>query len=478
MSGRPIPWGRLFVGLVLAALVAGGITYQLTRENDEPEHVVLVVLDMLRADHLSLCGYERPTTPNLESLAGRPGAMSTCRAYSPGTWTLPSHASFFTGEEVPVHGADCLGEPEGKESVSLWGDPVRPLGQGLPTLAERFRERGYRTVMVSGNPIVSRWARTGLDRGFDVVEESRQFGDLYGVDLITALERALERAGDDRPLFVFVNICDAHHPWRAVPPGLDWVEPRPPLDNRPRLPETPYPRFLRDQMSADERAAFLEHARDSYDYAVWRADRTLGEVVRTLDAREPGARGSRLVVTSDHGEFLGEHDLLSHAIFVYEEDTRVPLIYLTSDADEPRPHGKGKEKNVGPGLTPGRFPEPISALAAHDLALDGRLRDPARPVRAVGYPDALMSRLFGERLLVTTAAWWSGREKLFLKNDELSRIDLDADPRELSPEPLEADHPLRKRFEAFAEQIRATAARASEPTPEMIEALRKLGYVE
>ena len=476
MSGNSGLLWRIAVGLVLAVLVAGGITYQLTRESepeeqpqpeeqpppaDRPPHVVFVVLDMLRADHLSLCGYERPTTPNLIRLARRPRAASTCRAYTPGTWTLPSHASFFTGEEVPVHGADSLGDPEGKQSVSLWGDPVRPLAAGLPTLAERFGERGYRTVMVSGNPIVSRWAETGLDRGFDVVEESRQFGDLYGPDLVAALERALDRAGDDEPLFLFVNVCDAHHPWHAVPEGVEWSVPRPPLDNRPRFPENPYPRFLRGQMSDEEQAAFLAHARDSYDHAVWRADRTFGEVLRILKRRGLGDRDHRLVVTSDHGEFLGEHDLLSHAIFVYEPDTRVPLVYLSSN-----------------GKRPARCPEPVSAIASHDLALHGRLAERARPVRAVGYPDALMSELFGERLKATTAAWWTGQEKLFWLNGDYSRFDLDEDPDELRPGPLPADHPLRAKFEAFVEQIRATAGRSTEPTPEMIEALRALGYVE
>jgi hypothetical protein len=214
-------------------------------------------------------------------------------------------------------------------------------------------------------------------------------------------------------------------------------------------------------MSADEKAEFLAHARDAYDYAVWRSDATFGRVIQILRARGLGLESYRLVVTSDHGEFLGEHDLLSHAIFTYEPDTRVPLVFASSAAAEQR----------------GGFPEPIAALAAHDLALDGALRDRRRPVRAVGYPDALMGELFGDRLRATTAAWWSGKEKLFWINGDYRRFDLAADPEEMSPSPLGEDHHLRARFEAFVEQIRATADRTSEPTPEMIEALRKLGYV-
>ena len=181
---------RAFVLVVLVLLVIGGVTYQLSNLDQPPEatsnpkpdagtpdvpkrppHVVLVVLDMLRADRLSLCGATRPTTPNLSRLRDEGGAATSCRAYAPGTWTLPSHASFFTGEEVPVHGADSLLDPTDKESVSLWGDHVRPLGQGLPTLAERLGTAGYRTVLVSGNPIVSKWAATGLTRGFDTVPD-------------------------------------------------------------------------------------------------------------------------------------------------------------------------------------------------------------------------------------------------------------------------------------------------------------------
>jgi len=425
--------------------------------------VVFVVLDMLRADRLSLCGYGRPTTPSLVALCER-GAAATCRAYAPGTWTLPSHASYMTGEEVPVHGADCLADPAGAESVSLWGDPVRPLGDGLPTLAERMRRDGYETVLVSGNPIVSEGAATGLARGFDVVRESRLFGDHYGERLVASVRSALDEAATSgRPLFLFVNVCDAHHPWDPIPEGVGWAPPRPGLDNRPRLPENPYPRFFRGQMGDDEKERFLEAASDSYDWAVFRADRTFGRVLEVLEERGVLAGDFRLVVTSDHGEFLGEHDLLSHGIFVREPDTRVPLLYFEREAGERR--------------GPTGFTEPISALVAHDLALDGALPEEPRPVRAVGYPDGLMSRLFGGRLDATTAALWIGSEKLYYENGSWSLHDLTSDPGEVSPSPLPADHPSREAFERFVARALETGRRKSSATPEMIEALRRLGYV-
>ena len=452
----------VFVFLVLFGLIAAGIAYKLTSDPALTQpHVVFIVMDMVRSDRLSMCGHNRPTSPVFDALAKKPGVQATCNAYSPGTWTLPSHASYFTGEEVPIHGADCILKPDGVDSVSLWGDPVRPLTGNIPTLAQRMRDRGYRTVMVSGNPVVSRWAATGLDRGFQVLRESRQFGDLYGKDLLAALKSALGEVPVDAPLFLFINIADVHHPWLPVPKNLEWVPPRPFLDNRPRISDNPYPRFFRGEMTDEERVSFLAHANDSYDYAVWRADNTLGRVLEILEKRGITKRPHRLIVTSDHGEFLGEHDLLSHGIFVYEPDTRVPLVFTSSSPSS-------SFKTSGP----------MAALASYDLALDGALRDIPRPVRAAGYPDGLLSRLFGDKLKATTAAQWNGDKKLFYINGEYSIFDLKADPDELDPHPLPDSHPLKKHFEGFVKQIMETSLRKTEPSKEMIEALRALGYVE
>jgi arylsulfatase A-like enzyme len=425
--------------------------------------VVFIVLDMVRADRLSLCGYAKPTSPRLEALARVPGTASTCRAYAPGTWTLPSHASFFTGEEVPVHGADFMLRAAGKESIPLWGEPVRPLAPRFETLAETFRKRGYATALVSGNPVVGERSATGLARGFDVVRDTDRFGSLYGDDLVRAVGEALDEASTakpGRPRFLFVNISDAHHPWLPIPEGFGWLPPRTGLDSRPRLSETPYPRFLRGQLGAEERAALLEHVSDSYDYAVYRADRTLGAALDLMKRRGRFGGAHRLVVTSDHGELLGEHELLGHGTFVYEGIARVPLLYRASE-----------------GAVRIDASAPIAALSAYDLASKGALPARPRPVRSAGFPDGLLTELFGERFSRANAALWSGDEKVTWSEGDYGAFDLAADPDEAQPRPLPADHPRRAALDGFVAQMRETAEREAEPSKEMVEALRALGYV-
>ncbi|MEC8423465.1 MAG: sulfatase-like hydrolase/transferase, partial [Myxococcota bacterium] len=122
--------------------------------------VVLAVLDTVRADHVSDCGGSGQSTPVLSELVAAGGVLS-CDAVAPGSWTLPSHASFFTGQPIEAHGAHFV--PRDANNL-LGAMQVRPL-QGARTLAEEFRARGYRTIALSGNPVIAE--STGLVRGFD-----------------------------------------------------------------------------------------------------------------------------------------------------------------------------------------------------------------------------------------------------------------------------------------------------------------------
>jgi len=141
----------------------------LTQEPPEPPQasasaptIVLAVLDTVRADHTSLCGYARQTTPYLEQLAKR-GAVHTCRAYSPGDWSLPSHASYYTGVSVARHGAHYARGEEDDKAKRVRSLYVYPLRGDIPTLAEQMQERGYQTVLVSDN---YSWVKRAYSAGF------------------------------------------------------------------------------------------------------------------------------------------------------------------------------------------------------------------------------------------------------------------------------------------------------------------------
>ena len=117
--------------------------------------VVLAVLDTVRADHTSLCGYPRKTTPYLESLKER-GAVHSCRAYTPGDWSLPTHASYFTGVSVARHGAHYAYDAKDEKGERIRSLYVYPLRDEVRTLAEEMRDRGYQTVLVSDNGLLAR----------------------------------------------------------------------------------------------------------------------------------------------------------------------------------------------------------------------------------------------------------------------------------------------------------------------------------
>lgn len=414
--------------------------------------VVLVVLDNVRSDHLSLCGYERPTSPVLESLVASGEWSATCAAYVPGAWTLPVHASLFTGLEVPDHGAHSASSVP---ALFSWGGNAHPLGPEPTTLAEVFAARGYRTVAVSANPVVSE--ATGLTRGFEIARSAPSFGAWYGKGLLDVLDETLREARrDDRPLFLFVNAADAHTPWTGIPAGLGWVGPRRGLSFHVAA-GTPWVRYVNGELDGPDATAFLAHYRDVYDFGVLRADATLGGVLELVDRRRRDGRPLRVVVTSDHGEHLGEHGVVGHCCTAYEELTRVPLI-----------------SNVDLGSR--AFPEPLSALVAYHLARDGRLPEPLPPVRMMAGPSmtwqALSPRLGHE----IWGALWRGERKLTWRSGRTAAFDLGEDPSETRPEDS-IDEGDAAELLAFAKRIEQSLGRAPAENRELYEKLRALGYV-
>lgn len=413
--------------------------------------VIFIVMDTLRSDRTSLCGYDHPTTPTLEKLVEL-GASHACNSHSPSTWTLPSHASFFTGRDPTEHRAGGGGGPESM----AWGS-VTPLDDRLPTLAEEMSARGYETLFLSGNPVVT--DRMGFTRGFDHAEWATSYAEMQDHRLAARLERMLQdpTLSSERPLFAFINIADPHAPWTGIPDDVGFLPPRAPLSANPGRH-----RYETKEMDQEESARWLGHLSDVYEFGILRADRSLAAVLDLLRTGGWLDQGYRLIIASDHGEYLGEHQMVEHGRpYFYEPVTRVPLVYLSTAAQA-------------------KLPDDVPSIVAHSLVRDGVLPKPIPPKWASTFRKAPEPPSPVPPCWHSTAALWAGSSKLTASRGEVVRFDLLADPGEANPIPAE-DHPeAAQLLEHCRGMDRAHASRPAadeELSAELTAQLRALGYL-
>jgi arylsulfatase len=280
--------------------------------------VVLVTLDTTRVDHLSCYGYERRTTPRLDALAAR--AVVFERAWSTSSWTLPAHASLFTGVYPSRHGADY--DPRGG---AVLGDVIElPVAQlmragKLPddavTLAELLAERGYATGAFAAGPWLHR--SFGLLQGFAHQDDAvHTFGGRPAAEITAAALSWLEGLPPGAPYFLFANYFDPHAPYEPVGRYAEFPRAAEPL-------AYDYEAVMRGTRALDVDARAV--LRDRYDAEIRDMDGALGALLHAVQAR-PGGDRTLIVVTADHGEALGEEGRLGHGFWLSEELTRVPLI--------------------------------------------------------------------------------------------------------------------------------------------------------
>jgi arylsulfatase A-like enzyme len=291
-----------------------------------PPNLILISLDTLRADHLSLYGYGRETSPNLDRWARRRAAVFM-QAVAPSPWTLPSHASLFTGLDALRSGVNQ-------------GDPIP---RSLKTIPERLRQAGYATVGVTGGGYVSR--DYGFDRGFDSFSAWPAVGD--AMEITGGLDRARHwlRTLADRPFFLFFHTYAIHAPYL----------PREPYFARFSGGRAEPPRFFPDFIPAVVQDGFLVRSRlpnepdratviSLYDAGIAFADEQVGKLLEDLRALDLERR-TVVMVVSDHGEGLGERGLANH-FYLYDFNLLVPLIVSLPD-------GRGAGR---------RFPEQVRLL--------------------------------------------------------------------------------------------------------------------
>ena len=424
---------------MMRRLLALGLVAGLPACQSAPEpprtarHVVIVTIDTLRADRLGCYGAREVATPRLDRFAAEGALAVEASAHVP--LTRPSHVSLFTGLLPTEHGI--------RDNVSPGVVPQ------VPVLAELFREGGFATGAFVSSVVLD--SQSGLDRGFDVYADRFDGASGDAQFLNTVQKKGEDTIGEavawlrgqaGRRVFLWLHLYEPHDPY-----------------------EPPEPHASR-------------HAGRPYDGEVAWTDELFGrfdDALGSLGLREETA----LVVTSDHGEGLGEHDESLHGFFVYQTTLRVPFLVR------------------GPGIPAGRrlertvrlvdvFPTVIdlAGLAPRPgITLSGRSL--AAPLR--GAPEAGEAATYAESLVPLLHFGWSDLRVIrearwkYVQAPQPELYDLREDPgerRNLARErPAQADAMRAALAKVLERERRSRQDGAAAPSDEVIERLGALGYV-
>ena len=312
---------RVFVA-ILAIVALDGCDREPQPEMTGPEahNIIIVLVDTLRADHMSLYGYQRPTTPFIDTFAS--GAIVFDRARSQSACTFPSVNSLLTSR----YAFDFYIQGEGQMGI-----PAE-----YPTVAEILRARGYHTIAVSASPIVRATPSKenpngGFGAGFDVFDESCLWGDAACVN-----ERAMELLEEvQEPFFLYLHYMDPHS--HFAPPATHQNQFAGPYDGHDFIAAgdfNPIAEMLYNngpEIEISDRD--VQHLVDLYDDEILYFDGQLQQLVSSL-GEDTLLDRSLLVFTSDHGEEFLEHGHIGHCRGVWDTLTRVPLFMKFPSIDD------------------------------------------------------------------------------------------------------------------------------------------------
>jgi arylsulfatase A-like enzyme len=448
--------------------------------HDERPNLILILIDTLRADHLGIYGYDRPTSPRIDELGARGVVFENATATS--SWTKPSVGSLFTSRIPSEHNA-----------VSF----DRHLSPDIPTLAERLREAGYRTVGVTANfvHVNEAW---GFDRGFDSwksfsveVEDESQiiwrfehapgaFVPLRAPNGSEVNREVLERvaSSDETPLFLFVHYMEPHAPYTPLDRHMKALSISQRPDRRPVATNDYLVQLARGEIKVGE--AERRWLIDLYDAEILGADEAMGDLLDELQSRGY-LENAVIVVVSDHGEEFAEHGGWFHALTLYHESIAIPLVIRDT-----RKSGSGDRRRDPVDLAD--VPTTLLALAGVDKvegmigrALLGEQPLPKRDLVAELHRDSHIEehiRPRRHRFSLTRWPW-----KAIVDREGKSVVyRVDRDPEEM--EPMETGSgsvpsEIASAIEAVGKKLEALEGERGEPLdPSTLEGLRTLGYAE
>ena len=288
-----------------------------SKKIDKP-NVLIILHDALRADHLSVYGYSRDTSPNITAFAK--DALVIDNVISQSSWTAPSVASLFTSFYPSVHGIqDYFGKDRNQKATKL--------NRKFNTIAETFRNEGFQTACFSTNSWVS--SSLQFNQGFDTFELLKKRENIYKATGNELNKKALNWLDNnsEEPFFLYLHYVDTHHPY---------------------LPPEPYQAKFKSKekkiLDSPRMKAVFKHFHDHwykkmfkttnhdvnryidlYDGSINFIDDKFAELMKKLDSLNL-TDNTIIIITSDHGEAFGEHENLTHQMTLYNEEIKVPLI--------------------------------------------------------------------------------------------------------------------------------------------------------
>lgn len=272
-------------------------------------NVIIIVMDTTRIDRLNCYGYRRrPTSQSIVKLAQ--DSLVYTRATAPSSWTLPSHASLFTGKFASSHGAQY--DPKGPFVLidAIKGPPdwdryrVRGLAKDEVTLAMILKQAGYTT----GAVVAAIWLKKvfGLNKGFDYYDDSgiETFCGRIARHVTDSAVSWIEKTGQKK-FFLFLNYFDPHGTYMP--------------------PEGFAAAFLPKDTQFKNRKPTVEELNALYDSEILYMDYYIGQLLTKL--KEYNLYDDTLIIaTADHGELLGEHGKFTHGHYLYQEEIHIPLL--------------------------------------------------------------------------------------------------------------------------------------------------------
>ncbi len=366
--------------------------------NETKPNIVLIIIDTLRADHLGCYGYDRNTSPTIDSLAASGTLWEEVQAQS--SWTLPAITSIFTGLDVRQHGA-------GRKNDQVYG--MNPNTPFLPLL---LNHSGYATCGIFNVYLLSE--QFGFNKGFDSFS-CNWMGSTEAENSVNQAIDWIQNFNQNEPFFLALHVFDVHDPYDPPPP-FDLL-----FSQNGSEGITDWPRL--ESGSLDNPEFYKDHIINMYDGEIAWTDFQISRLLQFL--RNSGLdENTVIIITSDHGEEFLEHNGFGHGKTMYQEVVHVPLIIS----------GPGFEKGLVDSSVRAHIdilPTILDMIGAENPAdLSGySLLDHEIPHRTIpssnvnsSYAPPVAAIRFGESKLIWNSA-----------SDESREFNLSTDPLELNP---------------------------------------------